>query len=146
MIKGLATQGRHDAAEWVSSFALSYSSVGSNFQFHVKVSNNRYLKLELQQNRSEIEYRPLENAQVRTANAFVVLILTPNGIQQKKPAWYAQQPIKCGSLGSARSRNYTCSLARAAYNLPCYNLRSLRWLNVALLIRLQLVLLNCILF
>ncbi|XP_078369213.1 uncharacterized protein LOC144653157 isoform X3 [Oculina patagonica] len=37
VIKGLVTQGRHDAAEWVSSFALSYSSVGSNFQFHDKV-------------------------------------------------------------------------------------------------------------
>lgn len=37
-IKSLATQGRHDAAEWVSSFALSHSSVGSNFQFYAKVS------------------------------------------------------------------------------------------------------------
>lgn len=39
-IKSLATQGRHDAAEWVSSFVLSHSSVGSNFQFYAKVSNS----------------------------------------------------------------------------------------------------------
>lgn len=39
-IKSLVTQGRHDAAEWVSSFVLSYSSVGSNFQFYAKVSNS----------------------------------------------------------------------------------------------------------
>ena len=34
MIRGLATQGRHEAAEWVSSFVLSYSSMATNFQFH----------------------------------------------------------------------------------------------------------------
>ena len=33
-IRGLATQGRHEAAEWVSSFVLSYSSVATNFRFY----------------------------------------------------------------------------------------------------------------
>ena len=34
MAKGLVSQGRHEAAEWVSTFTLSYSSVTSNFRFH----------------------------------------------------------------------------------------------------------------
>jgi len=39
VIKSLATQGRHDAAQWVSSFVLSHSSVAGNFHFYAKVSN-----------------------------------------------------------------------------------------------------------
>ncbi|XP_068718037.1 uncharacterized protein [Montipora capricornis] len=34
MARGLVTQGRHEHAEWVSSFALSYSPVGTNFKFY----------------------------------------------------------------------------------------------------------------
>lgn len=34
MVRGLASQGRHEVAQWVSSFVLSHSSVATNFRFY----------------------------------------------------------------------------------------------------------------
>ena len=42
------TQGRHEHVEWVSSFALSYSPVGTNFKFYEVNSEVKVIKTVMQ--------------------------------------------------------------------------------------------------
>lgn len=63
MVRGLATQGRHEVAQWVSSFVLSHSSVATNFKFYqlnqtVKVSY-RKMSIIVHQNILETWVHPL---------------------------------------------------------------------------------------